>query len=97
MAHAARSMSPKERRDAKNARILIGREDQQDLFTRSLVQPEHREAKLVFSISGQGGVGKTTLLKEYRLLTVHHAKLVPGIAFEAETILLNLFSLMLHS
>ena len=85
MAHAPRSMSPKERRDAKNARILIGREDQQDLFMRSLVQPEHREAKLIFSISGQGGVGKTTLLKEFRLLTVHHVALIPGIAFGAET------------
>ena len=50
-------MSPRERRDAKNARILIGREDQQDLFMRSLLQPEHRESKLIFSISGQGGVG----------------------------------------
>ena len=57
MAHAPRSMSPKERRDAKNARILIGREDQQDLFMRSLLQPEHREAKLIFSISRQGGEG----------------------------------------
>ena len=57
MAHAARSMSPKERRDAKNAQILIGREDQQDLFRRSLLQPEHREAQLIFSISGQGGEG----------------------------------------
>ncbi len=76
MAHAARSMSPKERRDAKNARILIGREDQQDLFTRSLVQPEHREAKLIFSISGQGGVGKTTLLKEFRRIAEGHGDVV---------------------
>ena len=76
MAHAARSMSPKERRDAKNARILIGREDQQDLFTRSLLQPEHREAKLIFSISGQGGVGKTTLLKEFRRIAEGHGDVV---------------------
>ncbi len=76
MAHAARSMSPKERRDAKNARILIGREDQQGLFTRSLLQPEHREAKLIFSISGQGGVGKTTLLKEFRRIAEEHRDVV---------------------
>lgn len=76
MAHLPRSMSPKERRDAKNARILIGREDQQDLFTRSLLQPGHREAKLIFSISGQGGVGKTTLLKEFRRIAEGHGDVV---------------------
>ena len=76
MAHLPRSMSPKERRDAKNAQILIGREDQQDLFTRSLMQPEHREAKLIFSISGQGGVGKTTLLKEFRRIAEGHGDVV---------------------
>ena len=76
MAHAARSMSPKERRDAKNARILIGREDQQDLFSRSLLQPDHRESKLIFSISGQGGVGKTTLLKEFRRIAEGHGDVV---------------------
>ena len=76
MAHAARPKSPKERRDAKNARILIGREDQQDLFRRSLLQPEHREAKLIFSISGQGGVGKTTLLKEFRRIAEGHGDVV---------------------
>jgi tetratricopeptide (TPR) repeat protein len=61
-----RPKSPKERRDAKNARSFIGRTEQQDQFTRSLVQPDHVDAKLIFSISGQGGVGKTSLLREFR-------------------------------
>lgn len=76
MAHLPRPMSPKDRLHAKQTQILIGREDQQDLFTQSLMQPEHREAKLIFSISGQGGVGKTTLLKSFRQIAEEHEHVV---------------------
>jgi tetratricopeptide (TPR) repeat protein len=71
-----RPKSPKERRDAKNARSFIGRTEQQDQFQRSLLQPEHQEAKLIFSISGQGGVGKTTLLKEFRRIAEEYGHVV---------------------
>ncbi|MBE9029422.1 tetratricopeptide repeat protein [filamentous cyanobacterium LEGE 11480] len=70
---ANRPKSPKERRDEKNARLFVGRSDQQNEFQRALVQPNHADAKVVFSISGVGGVGKTTLLKEFRRITEKHA------------------------
>jgi putative protein kinase ArgK-like GTPase of G3E family len=71
-----RPKSPKERRDARNARSFIGRTEQQDQFTRSLLQPEHQDARLIFSISGQGGVGKTTLLKEFRRIAEENGHVV---------------------
>ena len=71
-----RPKSPKERRDAKNARSFIGRTEQQDQFQRSLLQPEHQAAKLIFSISGQGGVGKSTLLREFRRIAEEHGHVV---------------------
>ncbi len=71
-----RPKSPKERRDAKNARSFIGRTEQQDQFQRSLLQPEHQDAKLIFGVSGQGGVGKTTLLKEFRRIAEEYGHVV---------------------
>jgi ABC-type cobalamin/Fe3+-siderophores transport system ATPase subunit len=71
-----RPLSPKERRDARNARSFIGRTEQQDQFQRSLLQPDHTDAKLIFSVSGQGGVGKTTLLKEFRRIAEGYGHVV---------------------
>ncbi len=76
MVSPLRPKSPKERLHAKQTQVLIGREDQQDWFARSLLQPDHRDAKVIFSISGQGGVGKTTLLKSFRQIAEERGNLV---------------------
>ena len=71
-----RAQSLKERRAAKKTRtVLIGRKQQQDWFERSLLQPEHGDAKTIFSISGQGGIGKTTLLREFRRIAEENGAL----------------------
>jgi tetratricopeptide (TPR) repeat protein len=71
-----RPKSPKERRDAKNARSFIGRTEQQYQFQQSLNQPDHVNAKLIFGVSGQGGVGKTTLLNEFRRIAEEYGHVV---------------------
>jgi tetratricopeptide (TPR) repeat protein len=72
---AYRQPSPKERLTAQKARSFIGRIPQQEQFERSLLQPNHANAKVIFSISGQGGVGKTTLLKEFRRIAERHEQI----------------------
>ena len=46
---------------------FIGREDQLAIYTRNLALPvEHR--RFIFNVFGQGGVGKTSLLRRFRRL-----------------------------
>ncbi len=46
---------------------IVGRDEQTDSFRASLALPPfHRKRKHVFNVYGQGGVGKTTLLKLFR-------------------------------
>lgn len=45
---------------------FVGREKQLDFFRRNLhLAPENPSRRFIFSISGQGGVGKTWLLRRF--------------------------------
>lgn len=45
---------------------FVGREQQLELFRQNLRRsPDSEDYYFIFSVHGQGGVGKTTLLKKY--------------------------------
>jgi NB-ARC domain len=58
-----KNSSWKEKRDRVNKNKFIGRDDQLCAFRTSLVDPD--SDAMIFGISGQGGVGKTTLLQQF--------------------------------
>lgn len=46
---------------------FVGREEKIKLFRRNLeLPPEDRRYRFIFNVWGQGNVGKTTLLKQFR-------------------------------
>ncbi len=48
---------------------FVGRENYLDLFRRNLeLAPEDPQRKFIFTVFGQGGVGKSTLLRQFRRL-----------------------------
>lgn len=54
--------------------IFVGRAEQLSLFESALVAPQ--PPFLILTISGQGGVGKTTLLEQYRCRAAEHKALI---------------------
>ena len=62
-----RSWRAKLNRSAENS--FIGREFQLQAFRGVLATPYEDRTTSIFSISGQGGIGKTTLLKQFRKIT----------------------------
>lgn len=63
---------------------FVGREEQVDLFRRNLDLPlEDDRRRFLFNVWGQGGVGKSTLLRRFREI-LEEAKLVTAYASEDE-------------
>jgi AAA ATPase domain len=52
--------------DEKDSEYFVGREQELDIFSREITPSQPRF--LLFYITGQGGVGKTTLLHRYRTI-----------------------------
>jgi hypothetical protein len=69
-----RPRSWREKRDRVNKNNFIGRVDDLTAFRTSLTNPDADE--MIFSVSGQGGVGKTTLLKEFDRITKEYNMVV---------------------
>lgn len=67
MSKENRPRSWREMRDHRaSQKSFIGREAQLKEFRDVLTKPYDQRNKVIFSISGQGGIGKTTLLKQFR-------------------------------
>jgi hypothetical protein len=64
-----RPKSLKELRDRTSQLSFIGREAQLQQFRSVLATPYEKRDCFLFSVSGQGGIGKTTLLKQFRKIT----------------------------
>ncbi|MBE9006604.1 tetratricopeptide repeat protein [Fortiea sp. LEGE XX443] len=63
---------------------FVGREEQVNLFRQNLELPwgDDRQ-RFIFNVWGQGGVGKTTLLRQFRQI-VEGAKIIPAYVDEGE-------------
>lgn len=61
--------SLQDRLKQRRSSTFVGREEQLELFRRNLQRPtDSEDYYFLFSVYGQGGVGKTTLLKKYLAL-----------------------------
>ena len=81
MTHRKPSMQEIMRRRKQSE--FVGRDDQLTLFRRNLAAPDD-ERIFVFNVFGQGGVGKSTLLKRYRELARADAALT-ALTTDAQT------------
>ena len=63
--------------------VFVGRTEQLDLFERALTAS--RPPFLILAVSGQGGVGKTTLLEQFRHAARTHHQVVTALVNEDQT------------
>ena len=61
--------SLQDRLKQRRSTTFVGREQQLELFRQNLRRPvDSEDYYFIFNVHGQGGVGKTTLLKKFRAL-----------------------------
>ena len=69
MSQESRSRGWKTKLNRSTENSFIGRTIQLQAFRVALSTPHEKRTTSIFSISGQGGIGKTTLLKQFRKIT----------------------------
>ena len=68
----------------RQQKSFVGREEQINLFRRNLeLSPENDQRRFIFSVFGQGGVGKTTLLGQFRKIAEEN-NFVPALSNDEE-------------
>jgi tetratricopeptide (TPR) repeat protein len=80
---AAKKRSLRDKRKNFTIDSFVGRNAQSDLFANNLkLGVDHDEFKNVFNIYGQGGVGKTTLVKHYLEMATQHNMVITYLDLE---------------
>ena len=69
MPQESRSRGWKTKLNRSTENSFVGRTIQLQAFRLALSTPHEKRTTSIFSISGQGGIGKTTLLKQFRKIT----------------------------
>lgn len=69
---------------AKKKLNFIGREEQLAIFRANFNENAEQEAYSIFNIHGQGGVGKTTLSRQYERIAKENNAIVAFIDLESD-------------
>lgn len=67
------AISLQDRLKQRRSSTFVGREQQLEMFRQNIIRPlDSEDCYFIFSIHGQGGVGKTELLKKYNAIAKEH-------------------------